>query len=230
MTTQPARVRRRSPRRARRGPLFWPGAILVAAGVGIMVWLAWQFWVTNWLSHHRQQEVTSELHRGWQGGSDRVHTDFGTAIAILHIPRFGDDFAVPVLEGDSAGVLAAGTGHLPGTALPGAVGNFVVAGHRVTHGEPFADFPDLRAHDKVYVETRTTTYIYELENSGRSLVVPFTATWVADPSPVNPSGGMQPTGVGDRLLTLFTCSELFHTDNRSVVFGHLVGTSHAVAH
>jgi sortase A len=29
---------------------------------------------------------------------------------------------------------------------------------------------------------------------------------------------------GQRLITLTTCSELFHTDNRMIAFGHLVDT------
>jgi sortase A len=29
---------------------------------------------------------------------------------------------------------------------------------------------------------------------------------------------------GQRLITLTTCSELFHTDNRMIAFGHLVGS------
>jgi sortase A len=30
---------------------------------------------------------------------------------------------------------------------------------------------------------------------------------------------------GQRLITLTTCSELFHTDNRMIAFGHLVSTT-----
>ena len=29
---------------------------------------------------------------------------------------------------------------------------------------------------------------------------------------------------GQRLITLTTCSELFHTDDRMIAFGHLVST------
>ena len=40
--------------------------------------------------------------------------------------------------------LALGPGHVVGTALPGQVGNFAVAGHRVTAGNPFWGLPGLR--------------------------------------------------------------------------------------
>jgi sortase A len=47
---------------------------------------------------------------------------------------------------------------------------------------------------------------------------------VLDPLPDNPvDGGPEPEQVaGQRLITLTTCSEIFHTDNRMIAFGHLV--------
>ncbi len=57
-------------------------------------------------------------------------------------------------------------------------------------------------------------------------MVPFTATWVTAPLPTNPDGSLQPPGRSpdEHLITLTTCSELFHTDNRPVAFGHLVSS------
>ncbi|MCL2541513.1 MAG: class E sortase [Nocardioidaceae bacterium] len=216
--------RRASGGQARRTkPLFWIGVGLIGAGVAILLWVAWEFWGTNIISQHRQQEVSSQLQKGWSSGESTVHTKFGDATAILHVPRFGKNYAVPVLEGDSDNVLASGIGHMPHTQGPGQVGNYALAGHRVTHGEPFAQFPSLRKGDEVYVETRNKTYIYVLDNSGTSLIVPFTQTWIIHKSPVNPDkGGVEPIASSRRLITLFSCSEIFHTDNRSVVFGHLV--------
>jgi sortase A len=202
----PTRIRRSRPRRLTlRRVLGRVGIFLVLLGLVLAGWLAWQFWGTNWVSVQRQVEVQTAVTDGWADGEDVVAT------------------AVPVLEGSSDAVLAAGIGHLPGTDGPGERGNYVLAAHRITHGEPFAQLPELRAGDLVHVETRTATYTYVLDTGGTDLVVPFTDSWVLDDFPVNPDGGTQPaTGVGRRLITLVTCSELFHTDNRSVVFGHLV--------
>ncbi|GAA1530498.1 class E sortase [Nocardioides humi] len=231
----PQRVRRRRSRPAdgssatpptttRRRVSFWLGCGLIAAGLAVLGWVAWQFWGTNWQSHQRQGEVRQALQAGWGDGQDVVRTDFGNATAILHIPKFGKDYAVPVLEGSSQEVLAAGVGHMEDTAEAGAAGNYVLAGHRVTHGEPFAELPSLEPGDEVIVETRAATYTYVLDTGGEDLIIPFTQTWVLDERPVNPrSGGIQPPDdAGDHLITLLTCSEIFHTDNRSVVFGHLV--------
>jgi sortase A len=78
----------------------------------------------------------------------------------------------------------------------------------------------------VVVETRDRTYTYRIDTSPQDLVVDLTAVWVVSPLPRNPApGGVQPSQrPGQRLLTLTTCSELFHTDDRMVVFGHLVGS------
>jgi sortase A len=213
---------------------------MILAGLAVLGWVAWQFWGTNWVSERRQEKVAEQLQDGWADGTDSVRTDFGRASAILHVPRWGDDYAVPVLEGSTDEVLAAGIGHMEDTADPGEVGNYVLAGHRVTHGEPFADFPELKEGDLVFVETRTATYVYELDMDGTDLEVPFTEDWVIQPFPKNPDGGVQPpddlgdgnAGSGEsgsgpgaaKLITLVSCAEIFHTDLRSVVFGHLVAT------
>lgn len=218
------------PASSRRRISFWLGCGLIAAGLAVLAWVAWQFWGTNWQSGRKHEEVRSSLLDGWTDGQDVVRTDFGNASAILRIPRFGKDYAVPVLEGSTDAVLAAGVGHMEDTAEPGAAGNYALAAHRVTHGEPFADFPELEPGDEIIVETRAATYTYVLDTGGEDLIIPFTQTWVLDESPANPSGGTEPPAridgkPNDHIITLLTCSEIFHTDNRSVVFGHLVETS-----
>ncbi|GAA4803907.1 class E sortase [Nocardioides caeni] len=205
---------------------FWTGCGLIAAGIAVLCWVAWQFWGTNWQSERRQNEVRDAIGEGWESGQDVVRTEFGNATAIVRIPRFGPDYAMPVLEGSSDEVLAAGIGHMEDTADAGMEGNYVLAAHRVTHGEPFAEFPSLEPGDEVIVQTRAATYTYVLDSGGEDLIIPFTETWVLDEQPVNPDAGEinPPEGVSS-LITLLTCSEIFHTDNRSVVFGHLVETT-----
>ena len=106
------------------------------------------------------------------------------------------------------------------------MGNYALAGHRVTHGEPLRRMPDLQPGDQVVVETVNATYVYRLDTDPEALIVPFTGTWVLDPLPKNPdAGGPEPLQKKrQRLITLTTCSEIFHTDNRMIAFGHLVKT------
>jgi sortase A len=223
-TAPVVRRRRGSSNKKRRRALLISGISLITVGAIVLGWLAWQFWGTNWVSKGRHGDVVAALEKDWGSGKVSARTDFGTASGILRIPRFGADYAVPILEGSSDEVLASGVGHMDDTADVGQPGNYVLAAHRITHGEPFADFPELQAGDKVMIETATVDFTYQLDTGGMDLIVPFTASWVLDDFPVNPNaGGTTALGKpGDELITLLTCSELFHTDNRSVVFGHLV--------
>ncbi|MDN8817655.1 sortase, partial [Staphylococcus aureus] len=70
--------------------------------------------------------------------SSTASTVPGDAIALLRVPAFGADFEVPILNGTDLSDLDRGVGHYTSTAAAGEVGNFALAGHRVTHGEPFA--------------------------------------------------------------------------------------------
>jgi len=226
-TRDPTPVRSRTGR----GPGFYLGLALVLAGLAMLGYVGWQYYGTNIVAQRTHQRVVSELREHWRAPAPAAgaataekDTSPGRAYALLRIPRFGEDYVVPVLEGVSDEVLASGFGHFPGTAGPGEEGNYALAAHRVTHGEPLRDMPQLRPGDQVVVETRDTIYTYELDTDPNDLVVGFQDVWVVDPLPDNPTpGGTEPAQEpGQRLITLTTCSELFHTDNRMIAFGHLV--------
>ena len=215
-------------RSAGRRAAFWLGITMVAAGLALLGWLAWQFWGTNYVSEQHQRQLTQQLEQQWRKGGEQLspkRVPEGQASALVRIPRFGKNYVVPVLEGTSEDVLAQGFGHFRGTAEPGQVGNYALAGHRITHGQPLRQMPELRPGDKVIVETAKATYTYVLDTNPNDLIVDFTQVWVLDRHPHNPRpGGVQPPA-SKRLITLATCSELFHTNNRMIAFGHLVGKS-----
>ena len=225
--TPGARASRKSPKPRRstgRRIAYWVGIGMILAGLGLLAYVAWQFWGTNWLSKRHQREITSQLQEDWNAGQGKAprYVPEGEASALIRIPKFGNDYVIPVLEGTSDDILAKGFGRFEDTAQAGQVGNYALAGHRVTHGEPLRDMPDLRPGDEVIVETRKFTYTYELDTDPNDLVIPFTGTWVLEPDPKNPDGGAEANHKFKRLITLTTCSELFHTDNRMIAFGHLV--------
>lgn len=204
-----------------RGRLSWLsvlGLALVVAGVGGLGYVGWEYLGTNVVARHEQQRQLGPLHERWKSGEDP--RTVGQASAILRIPRFGADFEVPIIAGVTEDDLSAGVGHQPGTADPGKPGNVVLAGHRVTHGEPFADFPDLRAGDRVTIITRTHRYDYRLDMSGAELEVDYSEGWVMAERPDH-----RAVARSDRLITLVTCAELFRTDQRLVAFGHLASVS-----
>ena len=205
---------------------FWSGVALVVAGVLVLGYVGWQVWGTTWVAKREQREITGSLEQQWNEGGAKLQPKYvprGEASALVRIPAFGQEYVVPVLEGTSSTILTKGYGHFTKSADPGEVGNYALAAHRVTHGEPLRRMPELRPGDEVVVETVDTTYTYRLDTDPRELVVPFTGTWVLDAVPKNPDGGTQPAQrQGQRLITLTTCSEIFHTDDRMIAFGHLV--------
>ena len=142
----------------------------------------------------------------------------GSALALLRIADFGTEFEVPIMVGVDSASLRKGVGWHPETSRPGAVGNFVVAGHAGVRG-PFVPLPDLRPGAEVIVETRDAVFTYEVDNHPDDQRVLNSELWILDPVPGSP--GTTPTL---SRITLYTCSDLFRSPWRSVAFGHLVGT------
>jgi sortase A len=216
--------------RSGRGITFWLGLGMVVAGVALLGYVGWQFFGTNIVSERKQREAVAALERQWreepaptvQAEPAAKDVKLGDATALIRVPRFGDDYVMPVFEGVADDVLTKGFGHFEDAAGAGERGNYALAAHRVTHGEPLRDMPKLRPGDEVIVETRDAVHTYVLDTDPNDLVVTFEDVWVVGPKPVNPD----PAGVAPkdhpRLITLTTCAELFHTDNRMIAFGHLV--------
>lgn len=198
------------------------GTVLLLAGLAVAGYLAWQLVGTTWVAHQRYADQVSALRLAWDRGEPSVDAGHGRVSAVVGLPSLGVH-DVPLLEGTSAEALASGVGHFDGTAPPGGRGNFVIGGHRVTHGEPLRDMPDLEVGDEVVVETGEATYTYVLDTAGDALAVSYDAGWVLDDRPVDPDrDGVGAASGARRLLTIVTCAELFHTDSRLVAFGHLV--------
>jgi len=198
------------------------GVLLLAGVLGCLGWLGYRYVGTNLIAQRAYQAGREELRTRWQQpatpSSDPEPVP-GDPVALLRIPAFGADFEVPVLEGTDLDVLARGVGHYPGTARPGELGNFAIAGHRVSHGRPFHRLLDLARGDRVVVETRSAVHTYVLDEPPRNLTVAAGAGWVLDPVPGRPAA--RPTRA---LVTLTTAQDIVHSADRSVGFGHLEST------
>jgi sortase A len=201
----------------------WIGLLLIVSGISVLGWIAWQFWGTNWQSARIQRDVLTETERAWEAGKPAPKVEWGNVEGIVRIPEFGEDYAIPLMEFTGYKALHAGFGHMPDSADVGKPGNYAIIAHRTTRNEPLRRMPELEPGDEVIIETRERIYTYRLVTGGDDLRIPFTSTWVFDPLPTNPdAGGVQPPQVeGQRLLTLLTCAELFHTDDRLAAFGVL---------
>lgn len=146
----------------------------------------------------------------------------GETFGVLIVPKWYGitNNTMPLKEGTTPDVLdLAAAGHYVGTAMPGEVGNFSVAGHRRSHGNSFRRIDILEKGDQVIVETKDTWYIYEV--TGHEIVLP-TQTEVIAPVPDKP--GEIPT---QRLLTMTTCHSVrvgeWGNDHRWVTHAKLVG-------
>ncbi|MEW2614849.1 class E sortase [Streptomyces sp. NPDC047880] len=141
----------------------------------------------------------------------------GRPFAIMYIPRFGFTWNKPVLEGTATGTLKKGLGHYAQTAQLGRKGNFAVAGHRRTYGDPFKDFPELRRGDAVVLTDGTTWFTYRIDK-GPYKTVPSDIE-VIDPVPR--TSGYTRSG---RYLTLTTCEPEWGHSHRLIVWAHLDST------
>ena len=102
------------------------GDLFVTAGVLLLLFVGWQLWWTDVTANRVQDGTVHSLLRDFASGPrasaqanetpDAV--PFGQAFAIVRIPRFGADYARPVLEGTTRDILMDGVGHYTGTARP----------------------------------------------------------------------------------------------------------------
>jgi sortase A len=207
--------------RAVRWVLGVTGDLFITLGALLLLFVAWQLWWTDVTANRVQQSTVQSLTRDFarQPGSTAQRPTpvvLGKAFAIVRIPRLGADYARPVLEGTGRDILQQGIGHYDGTALPGATGNFAVAGHRTTYGRPFHDIDHLRPGDTIVVETADSYSVYAVK---RHVIVTPTDVAVIAPVPERP--GVRPTG---SWMTLTACHPKYSAAQRYVVFAKLVGT------
>ncbi|MFF3416627.1 class E sortase [Streptomyces sp. NPDC002698] len=156
---------------------------------------------------------------GSGGGGVQERPRWSQAYAVLGIPRLS--LRVPVAEGvGKAGVLNKGyVGHYKGTQQPGQAGNFALAGHRNTHGEPFRYLPRLRRGDTITVETKAAVYTYTVDRTlSRTSARDVGVIRPVPRSTVRPSYGYTEPGY---YITLTTCTPDYTSRYRMAVWGKL---------
>jgi sortase A len=213
------------------------GQTLITGGLVVLLFVVYEVWITNVFSARANNQLADKIKHEWSVSDDPLlplpngndpTIKVGSGIANLYLPRLGRDYHFAIVEGVSQDDLATGPGHYPGTALPGDVGNFAVAGHRVGKGEPFLNIDHLRAGDAVIVETKTWWYVYRVKGHpegtdpqtavdtdgipGREIVDPSQGR-VLQPVPDHP--GARPT---ERLMTMTTCHPKFTAAQRMIVY------------
>jgi sortase A len=217
------------------------GQTLVTAGLVVLLFVVYEVYVTDLFADRRQEAVADDLRGAWEAedptvaatpGVPLAEVPIGEGFAFIRVPRLGTDYVRAVVEGSGAEELAQGPGHYVGTAMPGEVGNFAVAGHRVGTGSPFLDLDLLLPADAIVIETVDQWFTY------RVLGDPATGDFGADPSGIpgmqivspdevdvisptpDAPAGTPPSGA---YLTLTTCHPKYSARQRLIVHAVLEG-------
>jgi sortase A len=112
-------------------------------------------------------------------------------------------------EGMTLTEIDRGPAHWPGTAMPGGIGNVVVAGHRSTWSAPFRHLDLLEPGDEIRFSVGERAAVYQVTET---LVVDPEDVWIAQQGPA-------------RVVTLFACHPVGSAAQRIVVRGELVPSS-----
>lgn len=188
------------------------GLALIGVGGLIVLFLAYLFFFTPLTAGRNQQRLTQSLVSHPLTVFKLVDGDSppeGSAVGVLTIPAIGLDQVM--VQGTSAADLMNGPGLMPGSALPGAPGNSVIAARRVTFGGPFGVIDTLKVGARIKVVDGAGTFTYRVvrvhtvAGGERDVVLPTT----------------------DNRITLVTSNSTTVPSGRLVVQGKLVG--HAVA-
>lgn len=209
------------------------GRTLIAAGILILLFVAYLLWGTGIREAQAQHRLEDAFAETLDEAADRTTTTTSTstttpsgsstttteavpqtvppidpvpegeATAHIRIPKIGVDKIV--VEGIALSDLKKGPGHYSQTPLPGQEGNAAIAGHRTTYGAPFNRIDELAAGDEIFVETVQGEFRYVV--SEQQIVSPTAVEVLEDK--------------GDDRLTLTSCHPKYSSRQRIVVVAQL---------
>ncbi|MEU3773011.1 class E sortase [Streptomyces sp. NPDC032472] len=203
------------------------GELLITVGLVLALFVAYSLWWTNVLADRQASARGDEVRRQWQsapaagaqGQPGALDTQGG--VGFLHVPSMKNG-EVLVKRGTSPGVLDDGVAGYYTDPVKAVLpwegpGNFSLAAHRDGHGAKFHDIDKVRTGDAVVFETRDTWYVYKVFAELRQ-----TSKYNVDViAPVPKGSGKTVPG---RYVTLTTCTPVYTSKYRYVVWGELVRT------
>lgn len=143
--------------------------------------------------------VAAALPRPISAPKDTQGAEPSNALGTIAIPAIG--LSMTMLEGIRLTTLDQGPGHWPGTAMPGNVGNVVVAGHRTSHSKPFRHLDALSPGDEVIFSMPNGQFTYHVVST--EIVLPSQVDIINQTSA--------------KTATLFACNPPGSTRERIVV-------------
>ena len=184
------------------------GVILILIGVGIICNVAYKKIVTSNKQNELLEVFESQLAEAKNPDSSEPVSlepiNVYTPVAIMEIPSI--KLKQPVVDGITEDVIKYFLGRFPESAMPGQVGNFAVAGHRVSdYTDAFINLYKVKVGDEVIVTTKDGRYTYEVDNS-----------FIVDPDQVEVL-----EEADYEKMTLVTCT--IGSKRRVIVTGKLIG-------
>ena len=190
------------------GTLDVVGRALIALGVLLLAFVAYQLWGTGIAESRAQDTLATEFESVVQNTPTQTTTPlYGDVISQIQIPRIDvDKFVVAGVDAKS---LQKGPGLFPGSPLAGQLGNVAITGHRTTYGAPFSRINEMTIGDEIIVTTSDGEFTY-IVNAEPFIVAP-TQIEVA-----------QTTDPNSAILTLISCHPKWTSEQRIVVTADLV--------
>ncbi|MEU7291913.1 class E sortase [Streptomyces exfoliatus] len=195
------------------------GELLITAGVVLGLFVVYSLWWTNVLADRAADQDGAQVRDNWADGPGALDTKDG--IGFLHVPAMGGD-DILIKRGTTPAILNHGVaGYYTDpikSALPqDAKGNFTLAAHRDGHGAKFHNIHKLKTGDAIVFESKDTWYVYKVYKT-----LPETTKFNVDVlQPVPKESGKTKPG---RYITLTTCTPMYTSDYRYIVWGELERT------
>jgi LPXTG-site transpeptidase (sortase) family protein len=197
------------------------GELLITGGVVLALFAVYGLWWTNVLADRDSARAGEHVRESWLHQRAPGALDTKDGIGFLHVPAMSER-DVLVEKGTDAKELNKGIAGYYTKPVKSAMpqdqsGNFVLAAHRDGHGAKFHNIDKIKKGDPVVFETKHTWFIYKVY-----AILPRTSkynTGVLDSVPRQ--SGKKKAG---RYITLTTCTPVFTSTYRYIVWGELVRT------
>ncbi|MDX2562442.1 class E sortase [Streptomyces sp. TX20-6-3] len=195
------------------------GELLITAGLVLGLFVVYSLWWTNVLADRAADQDGAQVRDRWADGPGALDTKDG--IGFLHVPAMGNG-EVLVKQGTKSAILNNGVAGYYTDPIKSALpqdkqGNFTLAAHRDGHGAKFHNIHKLKNGDPIVFESKDTWYVYKVYKT-----LPETTKYNVDVlQPVPKESGKTKPG---RFITLTTCTPMYTSDYRYIVWGELVRT------
>ncbi|MFD0143456.1 MULTISPECIES: class E sortase [unclassified Streptomyces] len=195
------------------------GELLITAGLVLGLFVVYSLWWTNVLADRAADKDGDQVRDNWASAPGALDTKDG--IGFLHVPAMGGD-EILVKKGTDSKTLNNGVAGYYTDPIKSALpqdkqGNFTLAAHRDGHGAKFHNIHKLKNGDPIVFESKDTWFVYKVYKT-----LPETTKYNVDVLQQVPkeSGKSKP----GRYITLTTCTPMYTSDFRFIVWGELVRT------